>query len=96
MTIEMSKIGSILDSRPAGREAWLGMRPTLPNAPDTRITLDFRGVNLLTPSFADEFITNLLEAFPKRLDWSNVRAGSVVSKTLEFLSPDWRERDLLI
>lgn len=94
MMITMTKIGLRLDSRPAGREAWLGMRPTLPKTQED-ITLDFTGVDLLTPSFADEFITNLLEAFPKHVQWTNVRPGGVIEKTLEFLEPDWRERGLL-
>lgn len=94
MIITMSKIGTRLDSRPAGREAWLGMRPTLPKTP-TDITLDFQDVDLLTPSFADEFITNLLEAFPKHVQWSNVRPGTVIEKTLNFLMPDWRAQGLL-
>ena len=95
MIIAMSKIGTILDSRPAGREVWLGMRPSLPADPATNITVDFQGVHLLTPSFADEFITNLLETFPRHVRWENVRPGSVIARTLKFLEPEWRERQLL-
>ncbi|MBI3619114.1 DUF4325 domain-containing protein [Candidatus Peregrinibacteria bacterium] len=95
MTIEMLKIGSVLDSRPAGREAFLALRPTLGNNADSpmnkeHLTLDFHGVTLLTPSFADEFITPLTQLYPGRISFANTE-NITVQKTLAFLSKDWPE-----
>lgn len=95
MIIAMKKIGVILDSRPLGREAWLGMRPSIRPDPDEAVLVDFEGVNLLTPSFADEFLTCLLEAFPGRVQYLNVRPGSIVDRTIQFLTPEWSERSLV-
>lgn len=87
MTIEMKKIGTVLDARPEGREAFLGIRPTLPKIQGT-ITLDFRDVDVLTPSFADEFISPLVERFPGNVHFCNT-SNSSVRQTLEFLAEGW-------
>ena len=87
MTIEMRRIGNVLDSRPEGREAFLGIRPTLPTSQE-EITLDFQGVDVLTPSFADEFVTALIELYPGKIQFSNTTNVSV-KETLEFLSESW-------
>ena len=94
MKISMQKFGTMLNSRPGGREAFLAIRPSLPRNGESILTLDFMGVEVLTPSFADEFITNILETYPKKVQFVNTK-NITVEKTLEFLSPDWRERDLL-
>ena len=65
MRIELRKFGEVLVSRPAGREAFLGMsaynlRDISPTEP---IEVDFMGVNVLAPSWADEVITPLAERF---------------------------------
>lgn len=63
MKIEIKKFGEILTSRPAGREAFLVTKAYL--APDNdkeTIELDFSGVKVLTPSWADEFISGLRES----------------------------------
>ena len=58
-TIQLKKFGKVLVSRPAGREAFSAIRPTLnPNQP---IQIDFDGVLTVTPSWFDEFLTNLAE-----------------------------------
>ena len=52
----------MLISRPAGREAWLGAKAyVLPESTKEKITLDFEDVDVLTPSWADEFIAKLIE-----------------------------------
>jgi len=61
--IEIKKFGDILISRPAGREAFLALlayqlRDIAPNEP---IEIDFDGVLVLSPSWADEVITPLVE-----------------------------------
>jgi len=100
----MRKFGTVLNSRPAGREALLAIRPTLPpsqipgqpslnlpgNQMDETIDLDFDGVEVLTPSFAEEFVSELHKQYPGRVRFRNT--GSVTVKTtLDFLarlSPD--------
>lgn len=43
MRIEMKKFGDVLTSRPAGKEAFLAIRPTLD--PDVKtVEIDFEGV----------------------------------------------------
>lgn len=93
MTIEMQKFGTILNSRPAGREAFLAFRPQLLHAlkPEETITLDFQHVQVLTPSFADEFVTPLVEQHPEKIAFQHT-TNITVQKTLEFLSEDWPER----
>ena len=54
----------MLVSRPAGREAWLVAQAyVLPRAKEEKITIDFAGVDVLAPSWADEFLTKLIERF---------------------------------
>ncbi len=65
MRIELKKCGEMLISRPAGREAFLALsayvtRDLPPNEP---LEIDFSGVKVLTPSWADEVITKLAEQF---------------------------------
>jgi len=57
--IKLKKFGEMLISRPAGREAWLVAKAySLPPKKD-EILVDFEGVLVLTPSWADEFLTKL-------------------------------------
>jgi len=57
MTVEMKKFGIVLNGRPAGREAALRLFQIV-NGSDNeeKIILDFSGVEILTPSFADELL----------------------------------------
>ena len=65
MLIELKKFGELLISRPAGREAYLAMSAYLikNKKKDEKIKIDFQGVKVLTPSWADEVITKLFEKF---------------------------------
>jgi hypothetical protein len=65
MTIEIAKFGEFLMSRPAGREAWLAMKAYILKDldEDEDIKVDFKGVKVLTPSWADEVITKLKQEF---------------------------------
>ncbi len=66
MKIKIIKFGDFLMSRPAGREAWLAMKAyTLPKMKNDKETIevDFDGVKVLTPSWADEVITKLKEKY---------------------------------
>lgn len=68
MRIALSKFGEMLVSRPAGRDALLAASAYLKPASETEsIELDFDGVHVLTPSWADEFITGLRAKYGDRL-----------------------------
>lgn len=60
MTIQVQKFGEYLNGRPDGREAALRLRQLLEGVSSAEpIALDFTGVFLLTPSFADELLEPL-------------------------------------
>ncbi len=58
-TIHLNKFGNVLVSCPAGLEAFNAIRPTL--KPDDGVEIDFDDVLTVTPSWFDEFLTNLAE-----------------------------------
>lgn len=90
MRIVMNKIGVKLNGRPNGREAFHAMQPTIRALQETEeLTLDFSGVDLLTPSFADEFVTPLKLTYGKRLLLVNTDANASVRETLSFLAEGW-------
>lgn len=91
MTLLMRLFGEKLDSRPSGREAWMAIQPKLREAKQGEtITLDFAEVLLLTPSFADEFVTLLLRDYPNPIHLENTKKNITVQKTLEFLRDTWK------
>lgn len=68
MRLELKKFGTFLTSRPAGKEAYLAAKAySLPKEKNEKIEIDFAGVEVLTPSWADEFITPMLAEFPDRI-----------------------------
>lgn len=81
MKIEIKKFGEMLVSRPAGREAYLALSAYITrDIPKTEsIELDFSGVKVLTPSWADEVVTTLAQEFPhltlSHTDNSSVKAS---------------------
>ncbi|MDD5054676.1 MAG: DUF4325 domain-containing protein [Candidatus Peribacteraceae bacterium] len=102
MTIEMRKVGTILDSRPAGREAYLAIISRIPIAQVDVISgefrdivIDFAGVEVLTPSFADEFITSIAEAHGGHVRLIHTQDNITVRKTLAFLREEWGEKVLM-
>ena len=85
MIIELKKFGTTLVSRPSGKEAWLAFQPTLTDvAGNEEVVVDFDGVTVLTPSWADEFLTPLLTRFMDRVILRNTDNASVKA-TLEIL-----------
>lgn len=85
MRIELKKFGEILISRPAGREAYLAMEAyTLKGLNENElIEIDFSGVKVLAPSWADEVITKIVKEF-KNVKLLNTENSSVQA-TLETL-----------
>lgn len=85
MIIELKRFGEVLTSRPSVREAYLAMQAyTIKGlSKDESIEIDFSGVKVLAPSWADEVITKLVENF-KNVKLLNTENSSV-QVTLETL-----------
>jgi hypothetical protein len=85
MKIELKKFGEMLISRPAGREAYLALSAYLTKDVNRGevLEVDFEGVKVLTPSWADEVITNLAQEF-KNIKLLNTE-NSTVQATLKIL-----------
>lgn len=79
MEIDVSKFGEILVSRPAGREAFLMAQAYLFSdlKKDEKILLNFSNVKVLTPSWADEFITGIHKTYGSAIDYLNTQNESV-------------------
>ena len=88
MRIEFKKFGENLISRPAGREAFLAMSAYLMKDAKNEelVEIDFAGVKVLTPSFADEIITKIAQQFKnvKLLNAQNVTVQSTLKILREF------------
>jgi hypothetical protein len=68
MKIELKKFGALLMSRPAGREAFLVVKSYLsPQSADETIDIDFTDVDVVAPSWLDEFLTHLRAEFGDRV-----------------------------
>jgi len=88
MKIEIKKFGTMLISRPAGKEAFAAAKAYVfpPNFTDKVIILDFTGVEVLSPSWADEFISGIKGSYKDcRLEFINTQNQSV-KETLDILS----------
>ncbi len=79
MTFDVSKFGDVLVSRPAGRDAFLMAKAYIFNNIDASdsLSLDFSKVKVLTPSWADEFITGLKKSYSNELKFINTQNESV-------------------
>jgi len=88
MIIQFKKFGTILNSRPSGKEAYLAFKPTLlQKEKGERIIVDFEGVDVLSPSWADEFLSPLIDENEKNIKLKNTSNASVQA-TLEILEID--------
>lgn len=85
MRLELSKFGTLLISRPSGREAYLAAKAySFTNQMET-IEFDFSGVKVLTPSWISEFISLLKKDYPKvRISFTKTDNPTVAS-SLEIL-----------
>lgn len=85
MRIYLKKFGDILTSRQDGREAFGAINPDLINLDkNEKVEIDFDGIGTLTPSWADEFITKIIDVYRERvvlIDTDNLS----VKATLELL-----------
>lgn len=79
MIIKLNKFGTTLISRPSGKEAYLAFQPTLRGYGESEaIEVDFEGVEVLTPSWADEFLTPLFNTHKNLVSLRNITNPSVV------------------
>lgn len=68
MRIVLSKFGTNLTSRQAGREAFAAFAPSLREVGENeKIEIDFQGVISFSPSWGDEFLSPLFKRYGKRL-----------------------------
>ena len=78
MIIKLNKFGTTLVSRPSGKEAYLAFTPTLRECKESEdIEIDFSGVDVLTPSWADEFLTPILKLYKNKTILKNTNNPSV-------------------
>lgn len=68
MKLQLEKFGKTLLSRELGSEALKAFQPTLRDLPkDENLEIDFAGVLTLSPSWADEFLSPLLNQLDVKL-----------------------------
>jgi len=86
MKLELKKFGTTLSSRPAAKDAWLATRAYILSGkkPGEKIEVDFAGVEVLTPSWADEFISALKQEYPNDVVLLSSKNASV-NMSLEFV-----------
>ena len=66
--IKLEKFGTTLISRELGSEAFKAFQSTfLELSPNEELEIDFSGILTLSPSWADEFLSPLLERLGERL-----------------------------
>lgn len=83
MRINIVKFGKVLSSRPAGREAFLAIRPTLDLIADI-VEIGFGGIISLAPSWADEFFSELKNIYGNKIKYLPTDNKSVI-ETLRIL-----------
>lgn len=68
MKLQLEKFGKTLISRELGSEAFKAFQPTLREfSKDEKLEIDFSGVLTLSPSWADEFLSPLLDQLDDKL-----------------------------
>lgn len=68
MKLQLEKFGKTLISRELGSEAFKAFRSTLREiSPEEELEIDFSGVLTLSSSWADEFLSPLLDQLGERL-----------------------------
>ncbi len=85
MIIELKKFGVTLTSRQLGKEACAAFKPSLRQMGENEaIEIIFDGVNVLSPSWADEFLTPIHKEYGHRLFLKSSSNPSVIT-TIAFL-----------
>jgi hypothetical protein len=89
MVVPVVNFGETLMSRPAGKEAFLMAKAYVFKGiekSDT-IILDFDGIKVLAPSWADEFISGLKSEYPNDIQYANTDNPSVQASLKIILEP---------
>jgi len=85
MLIQLKKFGTTLSSRPTGKEAFAAFQPSLRELKEGEaIEIDFEGVIVFGPSWADEFLTPILDQYKDKVSLSHTENPSVQA-TLDLL-----------
>lgn len=81
MNLAISKFGEVLMSRSAGKEAFAFAKAYIFSvlSPEETIELDFAYVKVLTPAWADEFITGIKNTFSNKIEYLNTSNESVTA-----------------
>ncbi|MBD3366043.1 DUF4325 domain-containing protein [candidate division WWE3 bacterium] len=87
VTIKLRKFGKILNSRPFGAEAALRAKQIIEQKDERDSTiLDFKEVEVMSPSFIDEFVKKLKEQYPQmKIDFIGYKDKPVIRDLLEEL-----------
>lgn len=86
IVLEMKKFGKILNSRPAGQEALMRARQLINGSDENTIILDLTSIDVLTPSFADEFINGLKNQYTtKKVEIRGIESNLLIQETLKAL-----------
>lgn len=75
--IQLKKFGTVLISRPAGLEAFNAIRPQLNT--DVPVQIDFDQVLTVTPSWLDEFLTQLTDYNGGKVELIPTKNASVLA-----------------
>lgn len=88
MVLDVHNFGDVLMSRPAGKEAFAMAKAYIikPLNENEIISLDFKNVKVLAPSWADEFVTNLKKEYKNPIEFLNTENESV-SQSLKYVGP---------
>ena len=89
MVLNIKDFGEILMSRPAGKEAFSMAKAYIIGTPakDETISLDFKDVKVLAPSWADEFISGFKNLHKNSLSFINTENPSVKASLKTVLEP---------
>lgn len=80
MIIQLKNFGTTLTSRQLGKEAFSGFAPNLDTVQENEfVLLDFEGVDTFSPSWGDEFLTQMYNKFGKRLLLKSTKNPSVLA-----------------
>lgn len=89
MRVEMNKFGTLLNGRPAAKEAVLRLYQIINGSAETEdVVLDFSGVEILTPSYADELLHGLKEKYgAEKVKTENAQTDAVKDTLTAVNSP---------
>jgi len=85
MTIQMSKFNTVLNGRPAAKEAILRIFQIVNGSIEKEnVILDFSDVEILTPSYADELLRELKKKYNNKVEVINT--SSMAADTMKAIS----------